>query len=321
MIELTGTKRFVAGDPLITFLACMRNGRAIPAAIWKAFEATFATDSCPGAQPTLDPRHSQQEFLNGYGMAMYWEPLARWITRRARRDARKLGVPLVFLQASDESQSVSADAYARLLNVANIYNAGRIHGVLPVHVGMRVRFAGKFNGAYGLVQEQRATVVDFVFHEEDVPRYQSTGPGGLFRPKRLPTGLWLQVDGFAESPSWASIQAHVPDEKLARGLYCMPLMESTFSWEAAGEAHSVKRYGFMLTHAHYLTVTASQGQTIRAAVALTVHALSRKGDVAHLTTSGGSICTSCSHVSRRCKTCCSYVLLRASSWRGGRLLP
>ena len=43
-------------------------------------------------------------------------------------------------------------------------------------------------------------------------------------------------------------------------------MEATFTWEASSEAHSVKRFGFMLTHANYLTTTASQGQTIRAAV-------------------------------------------------------
>ena len=48
----------------------------------------------------------------------------------------------------------------------------------------------------------------------------------------------------------------------------MPLMEATFTWEASSEAHSVKRYGFMLTHANYLTTTASQGQTIRAAVTI-----------------------------------------------------
>ena len=45
-------------------------------------------------------------------------------------------------------------------------------------------------------------------------------------------------------------------------------MEATFTWEASSEAHSVKRYGFMLTHANYLTTTASQGQTIRAAVTI-----------------------------------------------------
>ena len=48
----------------------------------------------------------------------------------------------------------------------------------------------------------------------------------------------------------------------------MPLMEATFTWEASSEAHSVKRFGFMLTHANYLTTTASQGQTIRAAITI-----------------------------------------------------
>ena len=123
-----------------------------------------------------------------HGLAMYWETLARWITRRARRDARVLEVPLVFLQASDECQTVDANAYLRLLNVANIYNTGRIHGVLPAHVGMRVRFTGKFNGAYGLVQEQRATIADFVFEEEDAKRYKEIGPGEIFRPKKITNG-------------------------------------------------------------------------------------------------------------------------------------
>ena len=133
---------------------------------------------------------------------------------------------------------------------------------------MRVRFTGKFNAAYGLVQEQRATIVDFVFHEDDARRYRESKPGELFRPKRMPTGIWLQVDDFVDSPSWSSLRELVPDEKVARGLYCMPLMESVFAWETSSEKHTVKRFGFMFTHAHYLTSTASQGQTIRAAVTI-----------------------------------------------------
>ena len=74
---------------------------------------------------TLDPRHALPEFLEGNGLAMYWETLARWIPRRARRDARELGVPLVVLQAGDECNSLDKDAYSRLLNVANIYNTGK----------------------------------------------------------------------------------------------------------------------------------------------------------------------------------------------------
>ena len=35
------------------------------------------------------------------------------------------------LQAADECQTLDKEAYSRLLNVANIYKAGRMHGVLP----------------------------------------------------------------------------------------------------------------------------------------------------------------------------------------------
>ena len=48
----------------------------------------------------------------------------------------------------------------------------------------------------------------------------------------------------------------------------MPLMETAFTWEASSTAHNVKRYGFMLTHAYYLTTTASQGQPLRCAVTI-----------------------------------------------------
>lgn len=133
---------------------------------------------------------------------------------------------------------------------------------------MHVPFPGKLKAAYGLVQEQKATIVDFVFHEDDVVWYRETGPGKLFRPKRMPTGIWLQVGSFEDSPTWASLKDHVPEEKLTRGLYCIPLIETELSWETSSEEHSVKRFGFMLTHANFLTTTSSQGQTIRAAVTI-----------------------------------------------------
>lgn len=259
VFELRGTKRFVPGDPLIAFLQCMRRGEPFSPSVWAAFEKCVATDSATGE---LDPRHAQQEYLEGYGLCMYWETLARWITKRARRDARALGVPLVFLQAADECSTLDKESYCRLLNVANIYNTGRIHGVLPAHVGMEVRFTGKFNASHGLVQEQRATVVDFVFHDEDARRYKDATPGEIFRPRRLPSGVWLQVDKFGGCPIWEALIGLVPKADLCRGLFCMPLMEAQFSWQSS-QAHNVKRYGFMLTHAMYLTTTASQGQTLR----------------------------------------------------------
>ena len=128
VFELRGTKRFKAGDPLIELLGCMRAGRKIPQRIWKAFERTFASDRCG----TLDPRHNTPKFKNGFGMAMYWETLSRWISQRAQRDARELGVPLVFLQAADECNTIDRDAAQRLLNVPNTAQHWQHPWCLPI---------------------------------------------------------------------------------------------------------------------------------------------------------------------------------------------
>ena len=43
--------------------------------IWKEFEKTFSRDT----DAALDARHLVSKFLDGYGMAICWEPLVRWI--------------------------------------------------------------------------------------------------------------------------------------------------------------------------------------------------------------------------------------------------
>ena len=122
---------------------------------------TFAAD----AAGVLDPRHSEKKSLEGYGIALYWETLARWIPQRALRDARAAGAPIVFLQAVDECNSIGRDEAARLLNVVNMHQTADIHEVFPAHVGMRVKLTKKLNGTLGLVQEEKATIVASVFHE------------------------------------------------------------------------------------------------------------------------------------------------------------
>ena len=282
IFELRGTKRFKVGDPLIDLLGCMRTGSSIPQKTWKAFERTFATD-CAG---TLDSRHRSKKFLKGKGLAMYWETLSRWISQRARRDARELGVPLVFLQAVDECNTIGKEAAQRLLNVPNMHNTGNIHGVLPAHVGMRVRFAIKVNSRLGLVQEQRATIVDFVWKEEDRIRYNNCRPGELFRPHYLPAGIWLQVDDFVDSPISSDVLPLIDDdccscchavcERRARGLHLFNPVEVAFTWQSS-DKHTVKRTGYALTHADYLTSTGSQGQTIRTGVTIDCARLERNG--------------------------------------------
>jgi hypothetical protein len=64
----------------------------------------------------------------------------------------------------------------------------------------------------------KSQVVDFLFHEDDAARYRQVRPGELFKPKRMPTGIWLQVDDFKNSPSWENLQDFISEENVARGL-------------------------------------------------------------------------------------------------------
>ena len=56
-------------------------------------------------------------------------------------------------------------------------------------------------------------------------------------------------------------------EARARSLLMFRPSEREFTWQSSG-AHSVRRSGFTLTHASYLTSTLSQGQTLRKGVTI-----------------------------------------------------
>ena len=95
-------------------------------------------------------------------------------------------------------------------------------------------------------------------------RYDACAPGEIFRPRSLPAGIWMQVDKFENSPVARDLVDYFAiAEDRARGLFCFPPMESSFDWRCSGQTHPIRRIGYPLTHAHYLTSTASQGQTIR----------------------------------------------------------
>ena len=114
-------------------------------------------------------------------------------------------------------------------------------------------------------------------------------PGEIFRPRYLPAGIWLQLDGFFGGVVYEDLEnfAREPradgDQELsdgfiglrrddnwweervskrARGLFQLPVMSDRFTWRSGG-THPVKRDGFPLTHANFLTSTSCQGHTIR----------------------------------------------------------
>ena len=292
VFELQGTKRFVEGDPLGEFLTCMRRrhvtGPRFPPHIWAAFQSTFATDN----DGSLDPRHAEDRFRNGCGIAMYWETLARWIPARARRDAEAAGVPVVCLQMHDECNSIDKDEAMRLLNVPNLHRTGDMHGVFTSHKGMRVRLTKKLNAT--LVQDQTATIIDYVFADSDKAGYGGTPAGAMFRPRYLPAGIWLQVDKYTEGVLADELHDLVADPEdlrrcddepgfigpkrtdqwwdaqqtaRARGLLLLPVTTDHFKFQSRG-THPVKRSGFAVTHAAFHTSTSVQGHTIRTGVTI-----------------------------------------------------
>jgi len=150
---------------------------------------------------------------------------------------------------------------------------------------MRVRLAIKVNSTLGLVQEQRATILDFLLKDEDRARYNLCGPGELFRPRYQPAGLFLAVDDFEKSPIWEEAlpfvqgvgHEHRADQaKRAKEILLFEPTETEFSWRSS-EPHTVRRTGFALTHANFLTSTAAQGQTIRQGVTIDCARLEQQG--------------------------------------------
>ena len=250
VFELKGTMRFVKGDPIIDFLQCMRSGGTFPPETWAAFEATFAQDT-----PTKpDPRHAETRFAEGFGMGIYWESLSRMVSRRAVLDARRLGVPLLLAQCADECHDMAKSVAFRFLNQLNPHKTGHMHGILPVHVGMRLRLLAKFDADKGLVQETTCTVVDFELHEQDRLLYDATAPGELFHPNFLPAGFWVSVDNYDKCPIWESfaeafgdgsnsydlvgpgpslvLSRQVMKEKLAKSMWFLPAMETTVTFSS-----------------------------------------------------------------------------------------
>ena len=74
-------------------------------------------------------------------LAIYWDTVARWSMMRARRDATTLGEELYILQAADEcAPPMPRDLAAKLLSKARLLETGAVHGMLPLHIGMHVRF-------------------------------------------------------------------------------------------------------------------------------------------------------------------------------------
>ena len=82
---------------------------------------------------------------------------------RAKRDAKALETPLYLLQAADSSTPpMPMEVAKKLMNKANPKYTGAMHGMLPVHLGMRIRLLEALDLANGLVKDAEGEVVHIV---------------------------------------------------------------------------------------------------------------------------------------------------------------
>ena len=116
-------------------------------------------------------------FANGHIVGIFWESIARSIVERATRDAKRLDVPFIFCRACDQRPAhqrwgsrskTERDLVHQLLTTPNIHNTSHLHGILPLHEGMRVRFTSKLSPVDGLVNERTGTAMKIDLHESDM---------------------------------------------------------------------------------------------------------------------------------------------------------
>ena len=82
---------------------------------------------------------------------------------RTKRDAEALRIPLYLVQSADSSTpQMPVKTAKKLTNRANPRHTGGMHGMLPVHVGMKIRLLEAQDLGNGLVKDAEGEVVKVV---------------------------------------------------------------------------------------------------------------------------------------------------------------
>ena len=249
--ELQASNRF-ADERLRDLMNFMRAPtRTLPPAIARAWEDIQLLQD--------DARLRQKDFQEGHMIAIYWETVARWMMMRAQRDAKALHTPLILIQAADESvPTMPVDVAKKFMNKANPKDTGLMHGMLTVHLGMKMRLLQALDIKNGLVKDAEGVIVSVVYHPLDQDHADAAMASGAERLylRHLPLGIWLRMDKYDQSP--------FVDDDLGADAKHFFFVEPKTSDVFVFRGHRVKRTGFCLSHAQVVTTTACQGRTMRA---------------------------------------------------------
>ena len=101
-----------------------------------------------------DPRLGDDRFQKGHMIAISWATVARWMNMRAIRDAKTLKTPLFIVQSADISTPrMPLEDAKKFMNAVNPGHTGKMHGILPIHLGMRVRLLDALDHKKTLVKD------------------------------------------------------------------------------------------------------------------------------------------------------------------------
>ena len=210
-----------------------------------------------------DPRLRQERFQTGHMLAWYWDTVARWMMMRAKRDAQTLGQVLYLVQAADvSSPPLPVTMAAKLMNAVNPNVTGGMHGMLPLHLGMRVRLLEHLDLSRGLVKDAEGVVVHVAVNpgDEDEVRQAQTDRRPAYL-RHLPFGVWVRMDKYAAAPFRDRLAEHadtIAAEDTAQLVFIEPQTSTTFDFRR----YKITRTALPISHAQVLTSTASQGRTM-----------------------------------------------------------
>merc|ERR1712078_927348 len=89
---------------------------------------------------------------------------------------------------------------------------GKMHGILPIHLGMRVRLLDALDHKKTLVKDAEGEIVRIEPHEEDSSTYENAFlENGSTRPiylKKLPKGIWVRMDKYDGAPFAKHLEEH-----------------------------------------------------------------------------------------------------------------
>ena len=217
-----------------------------------------------------DERMRQERFQTGHMLAIYWETVARWMMMRARRDAVALQTPLFLLQAADHAvPHMPTDMAKKLMNKANPKDTGMMHGMLAVHLGMRVRLLDALDRNKALVKDAEGEVVRIEVNpmdQEAVDEAMANG-GGTVYLRHVPFGIWLRMDKYSDAPFCKRLQrldGSLDPADTQRLVFVEPTTSEPFIFRN----YKITRTGFTLSHARVITATACQGRTFRLGVVI-----------------------------------------------------